>query len=228
MRILTACLVASIAPGISMPWPPSSYANELRTICPELSLKADFLCVELEVKDQGDHHQFVQVDWGDGAVEWFDTFFGSGTFPHKYTGTGSYLIKVTAPTSCLGLGINQIMVQVQEPLSFSLVAFEVDNWIQPATWDSIETTSIQKSMVSWGDGTPFEEFQWTDCLMPGALCAPQHLYASAGVYTIIISNEYVPNQFGCQSIQTAHLTVTVDPPTPVESATWGAIKALYR
>jgi len=229
-RILLAYALVGLTAGGPLPNPSPSDAASITPGCPELSVTSEFQCVELTVRDNSIHHAFVEVDWGDGDVVWFDTFLGSGGFPHTYADSGTYHIFVTAPSSCGGGGsaINSISVDVESAPTFDLMAVKLGTRIMPATGDAIQPERIQKSIVVWGDGTPVEEFQWVDCLGPGNLCTPDHLYASAGTYVISVLNEYGPDNFGCSSKRGSLLTVAVDAPTPVKPSTWGSVKALYQ
>lgn len=218
VRVIVVCLLVSAA-VMSSSTPSAS--------CPELSLEARFLCAELGVKDNGDHHAIVVVDWGDGDVGYFDTFNGFGSFPHKYLKPGTYRIQATAYGCGTGEGVtNSITAEVQGAPQFNLDVVENGSSIQPATVDSVQPALIQRSTVDWGDGAPIAEFEWANCDPPGTLCAPAHVYATAGVYSIVIRNQYLTDSFGCSSVSTSSVQVTIG--VPVQSQTWGAIKSLYR
>jgi hypothetical protein len=81
-----------------------------------------------------------------------------------------------------------------------------------------------RATVDWGYGSELEAFQWT---CDGWPCAgPTHVYATAGEYDIVVTNEYISPE--CAMSQGACTTVTVVIATPVEETTWGRVKALYR
>jgi PKD repeat protein len=198
--------------------------------CPGLSLVTNFLCVELEVLDNGDHHVIVEVDWGDGTAGIFDTFNGQGSFPHEYATPGTYLIEAIDYYGCGGSApvVNTIECVVTAAPSFNLAPSISGRAVRLSTADLIERDRIAASTIDWGDGTPIELFQWGACPDTTTICTPEHIYATDGTYTVQVINEYLPDSFSCFSTVGSAVPINIGSPTPVRHRTWGKLKALYR
>jgi hypothetical protein len=82
---------------------------------------------------------------------------------------------------------------------------------------------ITDTTVDWGDGSPVEPFTWRSDYR--GLETPYHDYAQDGEYTVRVTNTFL-----C-AYADLDLSVTLSIPgitTPVQTKTWGGIKALYR
>jgi hypothetical protein len=232
LRFVVACLLAAYALGpLPATTPENVYPVSAGPQCPGLSLETTFLCVFLAFRIDGvSLHEFVEIDWGDGTVEWADCPGGVvcwSMVSHTYAADGAYTITATAITGCPG-NTNTVVAQVHASPEFPLYSeSQGENWIQPATSDPLEIVKLRRSTIDWGDGNPIEEFEWISC-KEGVLCVPRHDYASAGVYTIEARIEYLDAWEGTCYERVATLQATIGPQTPVQNTTWGAIKTLYR
>jgi hypothetical protein len=116
-------------------------------------------------------------------------------------------------------------VAIQPLPGFELVVTSGgNNEVHLETADVINRSKIMESTVDWGDGTPAEPFAWVSC-SNSTLCLPPHTYTDLGDFDILVVNRYGG---ACPFERSDSLQVTIDTLTPVESRSWGAIKAFYR
>jgi hypothetical protein len=195
----------------------------------ELSAETMFQCVNLWFNNGAGsvpRHESIMLDWGDGTTSWPDLV--PGRLPHTYGDPGEYTITMWPLTGCGAGGSMTIGVVVQSapvlPLSVSHLG---GNRLLVETSEQLDTEQWLRSKVDWGDGSPLQEFDWSAC-GENALCTPAHDYAAPGDYTIRVRIEYIgATEQPCYERE-ATLLVTAGDTTPVHTATWGAIKALYK
>jgi|GEM_PF-6438154 len=89
--------------------------------------------------------------------------------------------------------------------------------------DAVRSRWITESAIDWGDGLS-SSVQWGPAGPLGAWV--EHQYAVDGTYTVTWINSYHVNSTTFTSA--VPVTFSTDVVTPVESTTWGRVKALYR
>lgn len=177
-----------------------------------------------------DGEAYVGIDWGDGCeggggCYWPPTCC-SGSDSHVYDCPGTYTISVYAyfdvmPPGLIGRGT----VAIPPLPGFGLVVTSGgSNEVHLETADAINQSKIIESTVDWGDGTPIQQFTWTSC-SDSTRCLPLHTYSHLGEFDIVVVNRYGG---ACPFERSDGVRVSIDTLTPVESQSWGAIKALYR
>jgi hypothetical protein len=80
------------------------------------------------------------------------------------------------------------------------------------------------SIIDWGDGTSPQPFTWVE--HDGWFEGPSHDFGRNGYFTVRVTNDIEGAGRSCS--QTAVVTANPGYTTPINQATWGRIKALYR
>ena len=228
LRIVATCLLTVAGFTAVVEATPANDAAAASS-CMGLSAQPMFLCVNLWYKNGGGsipRHESVMLHWGDGTVTWVD--MAQGTVPHTYAAAGHYTI-VMEPLSGCGAGSSMsVPVQVQAAPELPLVVLPQGlQQIRVLTTEQLDTGQTLRSTIDWGDGAPLEAFEWTGCTET-TLCTPPHDYADPGEYTLRVRVEYIGAWEGACYEREATLQAVIGVATPVHTATWGAIKALYR
>jgi hypothetical protein len=184
--------------------------------------------------DCGCRNKVVTFDFGEGEGElWTTGEVNAYVVPidakHTYTRPGVYTITGVAVGAgeCDGMtGSKTWQVTFTTP-SFTLVAVQAPNGppydVYLSTTDDIRLDYLTAATVNWGDGGPPLAAGWY--WDSGMLRTATYAYAYGGHRSVVVTHSYgsAPYAFS----ETSELDLDVGNATPVESSTWGRIKALY-
>lgn len=181
----------------------------------------------------------LYIDWGNGApfgrcdfcYECDGDNIIAGIFvdeEHGYQCPGTYDVRVyTNPDLCAQCDTlrTTVTVTVPDPPTASLIPVYANDGrtCKLAVVGDIPVDYIAAVSVDWGDGSPLEPFTWRPDHY--GLETPYHDYAQDGQYAARVFNSFV-----CAYVDLVLETPVTVPgyTTPVHTATWGAVKAMYR
>lgn len=175
--------------------------------------------------------KYTMFDFGEAIWGSRKSYYGASVnISHAYSFPGAYVIKGTA-VSTDNCG-NQVksrtwMVNVGAAM-MQVSAVQVPGGppygVYLTTSEEIPPHCLTSSHVQWQSSESPQLTTWY--FEGGAYRTSVRQYASAGMRTIVVANNYLAN---CASNQAGSVTVNVNGvPTGTEVSTWGRIKAMYR
>ncbi len=183
---------------------PLAFFNNTTSVCD--GSPVSFMDLSTNPSGQGYIQQW-EWDFGDGSPHQVVVFPASPNVTHVYPAPGTYnaILKVTSSLGCVSTYTNPVAV-INKPIAAFTFTSNCVNQTTQFTNTSLNNGVVPINWWYWDFGDAISGVDNTSSLEN-----PQHIYATAGTYTVM---QIVANVGGCPD--TSYQQVTVKPSPPVD------------